>query len=73
MKAVLTTLCGCKREMTVPYPPNRDILVPLRNDRFRVWFDESTPPTHTEFRVRRFELRGYSGGHYGTAEYMERE
>jgi hypothetical protein len=72
MKAMLTTLCGCTREMSVPYPPNRDILVPLRNDRLSVWFDEDTPPAYRPpLRVRRFELRR-SGGPYGTAEYTER-
>lgn len=29
MKAILRTRCGCTREMQIPYPPNREIYLPL--------------------------------------------
>jgi hypothetical protein len=72
MKAVLTTLCGCTKEMVIPFPPQREILIPIRSDRMRVWFDEDAPPPdRVAIRVRRFELRRHTGP-YGTAEYVER-
>ena len=74
MKAVLTTLCGCTREMWIPYPPNRAIEVPLCSDRLGVWFNEDEPPpSYVGFKVRRFELRRAEGGPYGKADYVETE
>lgn len=72
MKATLTTLCGCKREMSITYPPTREIVVPLREDRLSLWFQEDIAPSRLNLRVRRFELRRFHGGPYGEAEYVER-
>jgi len=76
MKAILTTRCGCTREMEIPFPPNERIVVPLRPDRMSVWFDESQPPSRVgrglSIDARTFKLhRCDNCSPYGTAEYLE--
>jgi hypothetical protein len=58
--------------MMIPYPPQRRIAIPLRNDRLSPWFDEAeAPPQYVSIKIREFELRDFIGGPYGTAEYAE--
>jgi hypothetical protein len=72
VKAILTTRCGCTREMSIPYPPQDEILVPLRTDWSSVWFNEDQPPA-IPIGARRFVLHRWDGhSPYGTVEYLEK-
>jgi len=71
--ATLYTACGCQKKIDIPYPPNRTIVIPLREPSAVVFTDkENPPPNHIRMRLRQFDLLGYRGGPHGTAEYLER-
>lgn len=70
MRATLVTRCNCRRDMNIPYPPQRFIIIPLRDDVRSVWFNENEPPSTPFYQTRRFELKR-DDGPYGLAEYME--
>lgn len=74
MKAILQTRCGCSREMSIPWPPNPEIIIPLRTDWSKCWFNEDQISSHVTQQVRRFTfVRAYGQqGPFGTAEYMEK-
>ena len=61
--------------MTIPFPPNRDILLPLRSDRLEFFFDEEKSRSEPFHGTRRFELYreqyGQTAYPSGTAQYVE--
>ena len=72
MKAILTTRCGCSRQMEIPYPAAPVIALPLRVDRLT----STTPFAGTWEKcvgqVRYFELvEGSDPGPLETAYYGE--
>jgi len=58
MKAYLTTLCGCHKEVEVEYKNlPRIFLVPIM---YRTPFSEPSPGPSTTYTTRKFELVGIS-------------
>lgn len=73
MRAILKTLCGCEREMNIPYPPNRVIVLPMRRPiSFETCKDGQLPADiKIAMKVRLFDLE-YPGGFNETSRYIER-
>lgn len=60
--------------MTIPWPPQPFIVIPLRTDwNTTGFFDENVPSSRVTLKMRRFEFVRHYGqrGPFGTAEYME--
>lgn len=53
MRAILKTRCGCTREMEIPYPPNRVIIVPMYKHPVVAAAPPDTPIT---IETRTFEM-----------------
>lgn len=75
MKAVLRTRCGCTREMQIPYPPNREIYLPLSGKMswFHVEMDAQRQDvfSRANLGVRVFELYNVPRNGDDYAEYLE--
>lgn len=68
-KATLRARCGCWKHMDIPFPPNRELLVPLKPRPVSLNQDDLAQP---RMEIRRFELTDYKGGKDAWADYEER-
>lgn len=69
-KATLVTRCGCWKHVDVPWPPNKELIVPLK-PRQSASVHQSEGPSKPFMETRRFELK--DAGRHGIELYADYE
>lgn len=74
MRAMLTTLCKCEREINTTHPPPLEIHLPINDRGDEIINDLKSPPETVPYKIRVFKLHRELGDPFsplGVAYYRE--